>query len=382
MKKSTLTAATLIAIVVLRLAGASHTSAAFGQTIVVAAHDSSAESKQAARFVADGEGDQEQINAAIQSLPNAGGSVLLMEGTYDIRRVNSTLGGVLIDRSHVTLAGQGEATRLVLAANQNVNVIRIIGSGVGHVTIRDLSVDAARDQNQAGQGDPNVSHARFEFCGIKAFRQTPGGPTAAEDTHDITIRNCVVKNSHRLGIMLEGPNMRVLDNYLGNAGSDSVEILTGPGIIRGNIVEITGQTHVAIGSDRANSIIMSENIVHVTKEGKLDIGFRSWAGSKRHVIANNVLTVDQDGSCELAMDIRGTEATISGNNLYSADPATPTRLRISAGNSIVSANILENVVIEVDDNTASGFPILIEANVLQNSRIDVHKGDVHQDNAR
>ena len=51
---------------------------------------------------------------------------------------------------------------------------------------------------------------------------------AAEDTHDITIRNCIVRNSYRPGILLEGPNMRVLDNLLGNAGSDSVEILTGP----------------------------------------------------------------------------------------------------------------------------------------------------------
>ena len=39
---------------------------------------------------------------------------------------------------------------------------------------------------------------------------------------------------------------------LGNAGSDSVEILTGPGQIIGNDVEVTGQTHVAIGSDRGS----------------------------------------------------------------------------------------------------------------------------------
>jgi hypothetical protein len=353
-----------------------HHGAAFGETIVVAAHNSSAESKKTARFVAAGDGDQEQINAAIDALPEAGGTVLLMEGAYDIRRVGETLGGVIIERSHVTLAGQGAATRLVLAADQNVNVVRIIGSGVGHVTIRDLCVDANRDQNRAGQGDPNVSHSRFEFCGIKAFRQTPGGPSAAADTHDITIRNCTVKNAHRLGIMLEGPNMRVLDNLLGNAGSDSVEILTGPGIIRGNVVEITGQTHVAIGSDRANSIIMSGNIVRVAKGGQLDIGFRSWAGSKRHVIADNILTVDEGGHCGLAMDIRGTETTVTGNNIYSADKKTT--LQISAGNCIVSANVLENTIVEVDDKTNVALPILIDANILHNSKVVVRAGVVHQ----
>jgi len=346
------------------------------RVILVAARDSSARVKAAAQFVADGEGDQEQINAAIGALPPAGGTIQLSEGTYDIRCVAGTLGGVLIERSHVTLAGQGAATRLMLASNQNVNVIRIVGSGVGHVTIRDLCVDANREQNSIGQGDPNISHDRFEFCGIKAFRQAPRGPSAAEDTHDITIRNCVVKNAHRLGIMLEGPNMRVLDNVLGNAGSDSVEILTGPGLIRGNLVEISGRTHVAIGSDRANSIIMADNIVRVMKGGQLDIGFRSWAGSKRHVIADNILTLEEGGQCGLAIDVRGTETTITGNNLQALSSTNTTRIRLSAGNAVVTGNVLENVVIEVNDQTGADNPILIHGNVLQNSRVVRRKGNV------
>jgi len=257
-----------------------------------------------------------------------------------------------------------------------VNVIRIIGSEVENVTIHDLCVDANREQNREGTGDPNISHDRFEFCGIKAFRQAPRGPSAAEDTHDITVRNCIVKDAHRLGIMLEGPNMRVLDNFLGNAGSDSVEILTGPGVIRGNFVEITGQTHVAIGSDRGNSITMADNIVRVRKGGRLDIGFRSWAGSKRHVIANNVLTVEDGGSCELAMDVRGTETTITGNNIHTFASGKPTRLRLAAGNAVVSANVLENAVIEVDDQTGANQPIMVHANVLQNSQVARRKGNL------
>jgi hypothetical protein len=233
-----------------------------------------------------------------------------------------------------------------------------------------------RDQSGEGKGDPNISHDRFEFCGIKAFRQAPRGPSAATDTHDITVRNCIVKDAQRLGIMLEGPNMRVLDNVLGNAGSDVVEILTGPGIIRGNLAEITGQTHVAIGSDRANSIIMADNIVRVKKGGQLDIGFRSWAGSKRHVIANNVLTVEEGGQCGLAMDVRGTESTITGNNLQALSSTNATRLRITAGNAVVTANVLENIVIEVDDQTGADKPILIQGNILENSKVANRKGNV------
>ncbi len=343
-------------------------------TVVVATVDSSVRSKSLADFVGDGNGDQEEINAAIRALPEPGGTVMLMEGTYDIRRVEGKLGGVLIERSNVTLAGQGAATRLVQAPEQETNVIRIIGSGVGHITIRDLYVDANRDQNPLGEGDPNVSHARFEFCGIKAYYQEPGGP-GGEPNHNITIENCYVLNARRLGIMLEGANMRVLNNVLGNAMSDSVEILTGPGEIRGNYVEITGRTHVAIGSDRGDNIIMANNVVHVKEGGDIDIGFRSWADSHRHVITDNVLTVDPGGKCGKAVDARGFGAVISGNNFFSATDKLV--LSVGAGNSIISGNILDNVVVEVDDTTGTNKPILINNNILENSEVVVKNGNVN-----
>ncbi|NUN98212.1 MAG: right-handed parallel beta-helix repeat-containing protein, partial [Candidatus Omnitrophica bacterium] len=255
------------------------------------------------------------------------------------------------------------------------NVVRIIGSDVGFITVRDLVVDCDRDNNPYGEGDPNVSHARFEYCGIKAYHQAPGGPGGVPN-HDITIEGCRVLNSRRLGIMLEGSNMKVLNNVLGNAFSDSVEILTGPGEIRGNYAEITGRTHVAIGSDRGNSILMSDNIIHVKKGGHLDIGFRSWAASDRHVISGNVLTVEEGGKCEMAMDIRGEGAAVTGNCVHSASPEAPVRIHIGAGNTVLTGNVLENVRIEVEDQTGSNKPILIRNNILENSRIEHTQGNL------
>ena len=345
-------------------------------TLTVAAHDAADASKAAADYVCDGEGDQEEINAAIAALPEPGGTVQLTEGTFDIRRIEGKLGGVLIERSHVTLAGHGAATRLVQAPAQETNVIRIIGSGVGYVTIRDLFVDANRDENPLGEGDPDVSHARFEFCGIKAFRTFPGGPSG-EDTHHITIRNCHVIDARRLGIMLEGPNMHVVDNVLGNANSDVVEILTGPGEIRGNYAEITGRTHVAFGSDRGNHIIMADNIIHVRPDGDIDIGFRSWAASKHHAINNNVIRVDQGGKMGRAMDIRGTETTVTGNSVYnhSENPSLP--LYIRGGNAVLTGNVFEHVTLIVNDETESQKPIRIHNNILENTTIDHQKGNLN-----
>lgn len=340
--------------------------------VIVATKDSSSASRAAARFVGDGVGDQEEINAAIRALPPAGGTVLLMEGTYDIRRVPGTLGGVLIERSDVVLAGQGPGTKLIQGPGQETNVVRIIGSGVGDVVIRDLSIDANRDGNPIGEGNPNVSHARFEFCGIKAFCAVPGG--TGEPCHDITIRNTRVMNARRLGIMLEGRNMNVVDSVIGNATSDAVEILTGPGQIRGNYFEVTGRTHVAAGSDRGDSIRMTDNVVHVRRGGDIDIGFRSWAGSHRHVIAGNVLTVDPGGKCALAMDIRGFGAVVTGNHVHTANADMPLRLLITGGNTLVTGNMFENVVIEVDDKTGAGKPIVVNNNLMEQSHIEHRAG--------
>lgn len=342
-------------------------------TCIVAARDSSERSRASAHFVADGEGDQEEINAAIRSLPRSGGVVQLMEGTYDIRRVDGTLGGVTIDRSMVTLAGVGPATRLVLAPDQNTNVIRIIGQSVGSITIRDLQVDANREQNTEGKGDPNVSHDRFEFCGIKAFCGRPGG-SGAEPCHDITIQNTVVRNAHRLGIMLEGPNMHVLNNTLGNAGSDAVEILTGPGSIRGNYVEITGQTHVAIGSDRADSILMTDNIVRVKEGGRLNIAFRSWAASQRHIISNNIVTVEPGGVCTQAIDARGSRTVITGNCLQNAAADPRMRLTVGAGTAVLVGNVFEHIAIEINDTSGENLPTILGANAMVNCVVDVRAG--------
>ena len=188
----------------------------------------------------------------------------------------------------------------------------------------------------------------------------------------MTVRNCWVKDAHRLGIMLEGPNMRVLDNVLGNAGSDAVEILTGPGVIRGNLVEITAKTHVAIGSDRANDMIMGDNVVCVKKGGKLDIAFRSWAGSVRHTLTGNVLTVEDGGTCGLAMDLRGTRTAVTGNVLNGGSAGA--RLLVGGGHTTITGNVFENVQIEIDDTTGEDAPVLFGFNALDRSRVEVKRG--------
>ena len=73
--------------------------------MIVATKDSSQQSRELADFVCDGRGDQEEIHRAIEALPVAGGTINLMEGTYDIRKVEGSLGGITSDRSPTGVAG-------------------------------------------------------------------------------------------------------------------------------------------------------------------------------------------------------------------------------------------------------------------------------------
>jgi hypothetical protein len=90
------------------------------------------------------------------------------------------------------------------------------------------------------------------------------------------------------------------------------------------------------------------------------------------VIADNILTVDRGGQCTLAMDIRGFGAVVTGNNIHTGAADAPLRVMISGGNTLITSNCFENVVLEVDDKTGGNKPIVINNNLLENARI-LHK---------
>jgi parallel beta-helix repeat protein len=122
--------------------------------LVVAAHDSM--DNDNADFLCDGTDDQVQINEAIASLPEQGGSVYLREGNYVLSD------SVTIDRSNVTLKGAGAGTMLTIKAGLNgtmdavqvldarkvtVSDLRVIGNSLSHAegVMRGVYLSNARD---------------------------------------------------------------------------------------------------------------------------------------------------------------------------------------------------------------------------------------------
>jgi len=62
--------------------------------------------------------------------------------------------------------------------------------------------------------------------------------------------------------------------------------------------------------------------------------------------------------------------------VYAANPDAPLLLKLTAGNVVVTGNVLQNVIIEVDDQTQTGKPIIIRDNILENTTVVVKNGTV------
>ena len=76
------------------------------------------------------------------------------------------------------------------------------------------------------------------------------------------------------------------------------------------------------------------------------------------------------------MDLRGYDTAVTGNCVYAANPDAPLLLKLTAGNVVVTGNVLQNVIIEVDDQTQTGKPIIIRDNILENTTVVVKNGTV------
>jgi hypothetical protein len=124
---------------------------------------------------------------------------------------------------------------------------------------------------------------------------------------------------------------------------------------------------------------MANNIVHVRKGGDLDIAFRSWANSERHVISNNVATVDPGGKLGLAMDVRGFDTSLTGNVIRGLEKGDRLPLWITGSGATITGNHFKNVNIIVNDETGMDRPIYLGGNVLENAVVTHEKGNIVAD---
>lgn len=216
-------------------------------TLKVAADDAYGRTKDHADLVCDGAADDAEINEALESLPAAGGEVLLSEGNFEI---GSSVSEVTNNRN---LAGMGiGATLLNLAAGAETYVITnkntseasggdtigtirdmtVNGNKAGQVgtyagiflqyvrmfSLRNLEVKNASDRGLEvqGQGASGLPHSRFYLIdGIYAHDNAQAGVAVAFAARMAIATNIIAWDNGGAGVTLDVSEF-VASNIIGN----------------------------------------------------------------------------------------------------------------------------------------------------------------------
>jgi hypothetical protein len=155
----------------------------------------------------------EDIQAALDNLPESGGTVILKSGVY------SVIQPICLSRDNLTLRGAGATTMLRLADNANCPVV-IMGSTSNYPTevvknlrVCDLDIDGNRDNQQVecwniqGEGDEirnngltirSVSDASVER--VRSYRCRSGGLVTEKGVRRLTVSDYAAWDNHFDGL--------------------------------------------------------------------------------------------------------------------------------------------------------------------------------------
>ena len=306
------------------------------------------------------------INQAIAS-PNSN-HVHIKAGPYIITQEGVNYYGIHIDKNNFLLSGDGWGTQLILDnAADNCNVIRIDGPST-NVIIEKLYINGNKDN--ASVSTP----ALFEANGIKSWT----------GCSDIIVQDCCVEDTLQLGIILIANYQKVLNNKLINCASHAVEILSGPGEIRGNFVSVSDRCGWGLSVDGGQRMIISDNIIKVDPTGKfVTAAINTWQDQGQIIISNNIIwdigTLD-DGTLgsPYSMQIKGNRILITDNIIR--HNYTTGYMDIQAPGVVMDGNQVFQGYIKFTDVPGLGYPSIVSDNYfILSSPPQVVSGNVRFD---
>ncbi|HSX27440.1 MAG TPA: NosD domain-containing protein, partial [Patescibacteria group bacterium] len=284
-------------------------------TKIVAASNSSQAEKDAADYVADGTGDQVEINAALTAA--SGGKVYLMEGTYV---ANAT---ILIP-NNTTLAGAGRGTDIELAdidATDNLIENSDTSTGTG-ITIRDLRIDGRNDLNTAGVqhgvylngmgGGSGASvrvGAKLSNLYVANFRGNGfGNCIYLINSRGNTLINNRAENC-RFGFFLEtSPNNTLSNNFAENNGSEGFYVYNSSDntVLDGNTAS---NSHEGFDLESSSGITLTNNIAEDSAGGGDGIFIYQVSNS---VVSGNI---SRNNAGEGIYLLDSSNITVTGNSI-------------------------------------------------------------------
>lgn len=304
-------------------------------TVTVAASNSIRSA--GAQYVCDGISDEVEIRAAIDALPTAGGMVMLLEGTYDIRNP-------ITMRSNMWLRGQGPGSVLKLNKTAwNLSNDYVFYDGPSHaqatqnnITISDLAFDS---DNHTGSGAGDYI-TPIIFWGFNAVAQNN------------RVERCVLKNGYGYAILtLNNTGLHISENTISNWGDSCVEIRS----TRGAVISDNDFSSCSIQTYADAATVASGGIVY-DGNNFTNVGLYVADNAPNQVkglwFTNNAWRVV--GNVKVNLWFNSVKGLVISGNVFDttlSTHATPNAIIQIAADTVTDARIVGNTI---DSGTVSG----------------------------
>ncbi len=366
----------------------------------VAANDANQEEKDEADFICDGTADDVQIQAALNSLPAVGGTVVLSSGTFNVNaRVLETTDNIHIkgsgrestiitstldagndamfqfngdDCSMTDLTLDGDDAVLTSASNNNITVFTGIRFTLENCRLFDSSDNGILFQTDCTDArvidceiDSAANHAinatsgsdRLFVSGCFLHDSKAGGGVWWNDTTAST-DEVIISNNFFFNTFLEPINVNDCDKF----------------IITNNILNTSGDGGIII-HDGCKDFVVSNN--YITTMDKNGIGIGATAGCTHFIISNNISknnNIDDNSFSGISVISASTDFIITNNRCYD-DQSTKTQdfgIELADANNnytITNNNLIGNDTGALNDATTGTPTRIVKDNLGATARI-------------
>ncbi len=323
-----------------------------GDTVVtVAASDTPANEAANADYVADGDRDEDTIQAAIDYAYNsgAGGEVRLLSGTFNIASSSINLA------TSSRLIGQGSSTILYLVDNADVptGAGMIEANQANYTYVAHLNLQGNKANNAAGSNDGmvliNTSSSTIEFVTADNFNQM--GFLVESGNHNTFFENTATNNIN--GYRVEDSNNSLIGNLAsGNSRGIYFDSGVSSNVLRNNIISNSTSEGVYL-------FLADDNTIDDNTIKNNSVGIYSQLGSGNVITYNNI---GDNGTNGIYLFFSSNN-TLNGNNINNngGGGVASYSIYISGNDN----NVIDNII------TATGTASLIFVNGSADERTTI-----------
>lgn len=239
-------------------------------------------------FLCDSITDEAEINNAIKALPDTGGEIVLLDGTY---YVAST---ITLNKANIVLRGNGSSTKLVRNFQGTASKPAAIFMTEANCAVRDIALDGAKESYKSqsycfgvkSTGENNT----IEGCNI--FNHAGVAVSIAANCNFV---NGNISKSNYSGIVVEG-NHNIIK---GNINTDSEEVgislkNANYNTIIGNVCRTNGEQNIFFDASSQNIVTGNNCAVLGDDEKKPAISiFISNSSCTGNIVIDNILGTDR-----------------------------------------------------------------------------------------